>query len=79
MQTSYFETGGKIVEGEILDDNRVGEWKWYFETGELETIITFENGKKTGVQPFFNELGEKTKEEIYENGVFISETVLVEL
>ena len=76
IQTNYFEDGGVQLSGMMSNEKRTGKWKWYFETGELETEVSFVDGKKNGIQTFWDEAGIKTKEEVYENGVFISENVL---
>ena len=75
-QTYYFDTGGVMQEGNMSGTKRMDQWKWYFETGELETSVNYIDGKKNGTQLFLDEAGNETKQEIYENGVFISEVIL---
>ncbi|MFB6341012.1 toxin-antitoxin system YwqK family antitoxin [Saccharicrinis sp. FJH62] len=64
----YFESGELQVEGTYKNDKQTGIWNWYFEDGTVSSSVEFIEGKKTGIQEIFNEFGEKTKEEIYENG-----------
>lgn len=63
----YFQNGLTYSEGEMKDDKREGEWKWYTEDGSLESSVTFVNGKKEGTQYFWDTEGNVMKEEIYKD------------
>ena len=59
-----------------VDGFREGEWKWYFENGNVSSTVNFSGDKKNGRQIMWSESGEKTKEELYKNGELVEEKVL---
>lgn len=76
IQRSFSESGQILSEGEMIDGSREGEWTWYNNDGTISSSVIFENDKKTGTQTMWSEIGEKTKEEYYEDGVLVSEKIL---
>ena len=55
----------------MKDDKKEGEWKWYYENGNLSSVAQFLDDKKEGKQIMYNEIGGKIKEEQYKNGVLM--------
>lgn len=43
--TFYFKDGQIESKGEYFDNNRVGNWEYYYPTGKLKQIIFFSNGR----------------------------------
>ena len=64
----FHSEGGKKVEGTYLDEGaKVGEWKYYYADGTLQSVEQFEKGEVVGTQSFFDQAGKLTgKNEIYE-------------
>lgn len=77
IQKQYYESGAVAVEGEFTNDSQNGKWNWFFEDGTLSSTVTFVDGKKEGVQTFWNEWGKKTKEEIHKKGEFVKEKLFL--
>jgi antitoxin component YwqK of YwqJK toxin-antitoxin module len=73
LQKIYFESSQLYSSGEMIDNYKEGEWSWYFENGNISSTASFSNDKKEGKQIIWSEVGEKTKEEIYKDGVLIDE------
>ncbi|MCV9389083.1 toxin-antitoxin system YwqK family antitoxin [Reichenbachiella ulvae] len=74
--TNYFESGGFMSQGIMVQGEQHGEWTWYFENGAIESTASFDHGKKIGEQVFYTENGDQAKKEVYEEGEFVSETLL---
>lgn len=77
-QSTFHETGQTWFEGMMSKGKETGEWKWYFDTGELESTAFFENGLKTGIQTFWDADGTKIKEETYENGKLTNTRLMID-
>ena len=59
IDTLYYESGQIESIGNIEDNIRHGEWKWYHKNGQLMSIEKYENGVfKNG--KFWNEQGDST-------------------
>lgn len=70
------QTGVEIVRGDYANGERHGLWEWSEEhDGSLSSSVTFDNGKKEGVQRFWKN-GEEVKNEIYSNGELIETRLL---
>ncbi|HTH57914.1 MAG TPA: hypothetical protein VL728_17825 [Cyclobacteriaceae bacterium] len=65
---SFFETGTVSAEGSFREDKRIDVWTWYHENGAVESSIGFVDGKKDGIQLFFDQDGKTIRTEIYQNG-----------
>jgi len=65
---TFFEDGSINIEGMMSNDKRVGEWTWYAEGGGVESSINFIDGKKEGVQTFFDAAGRLMRTETYSAG-----------
>ncbi len=76
LHQAYFENGQLYAEGQMKENKSEGTWTWYYENGTVQTTANFISDKKYGVQTFWNESGLAVKEEKYEAGELISETVL---
>jgi antitoxin component YwqK of YwqJK toxin-antitoxin module len=73
LQKIYFESGQLYSSGEMKDGYREGEWIWYYENGNISSTVSFINDVKEGKQIIWSEVGAKTKEETYKNGILINE------
>lgn len=73
LQKVYFESGQIYTSGEMVDDYKNGEWHWFYENGNISSKVSFIKDKKEGKQIMWSELGEKVKEEFYQNGILIDE------
>ncbi len=73
---NFSPSGTIVTEGNFELDKKVGEWKWYYESGQLQCTITYVKDKKVGDQIFWSESGKEAKKEIYKNGELVSETLL---
>lgn len=71
----FFENGNLKIQG--LENRRVrkGEWKIYFETGELKAILTFDNGSLEGPATIYNKSGTIIATDTAENGLFRNESI----
>jgi antitoxin component YwqK of YwqJK toxin-antitoxin module len=76
LQNSFYESGQIFTSGEMVDGFREGEWIWYHENGIISSKVNFAKDKKIGNQIIWSELGIKSKEEYYENGVLTEEKTL---
>lgn len=73
LQKIYFESGQLYSYGEMLDDYKEGKWNWYYENGNISSSVSYRDDKKEGKQIMWSEVGEKTKEEFYKNGILFEE------
>jgi len=73
---SYYNNGNVQAEGEMINDQKSGEWSWYFESAQLQCVANYVDNEKEGVQTFWSESGIKAKEEVYEHGKLTSERML---
>ena len=71
----YYENGNIYTEGNYENELKEGEWTWNYDSGYIQCSVNYVNDQKEGVQQFWSESGSKNKEEIYENGVLISEKI----
>ncbi|NRD23358.1 hypothetical protein HNV10_08910 [Winogradskyella litoriviva] len=55
---SYYESGAKEIEANYFEFDLVGEWKKYFETGELEWLVTYKDGYRHGAYKKYNRNGD---------------------
>lgn len=76
QSVTYYNNGNIYTEGEFADDKKEGEWVWYYENGQKQCSVNFVDDKKEGTQTFWSETGQPSKEEVYENGELVAETVL---
>ena len=70
----YNEKGIRIAEGPV-DENekRTGEWKLYFETGELRAEGQYANDRQNGEWDFFFTTGKKEQVGNFRNGIMEGE------
>ena len=45
-----------------------GKWKFYYPTGQLQTVGKFDNGLRVGKWNYYHENGKKSQTSIYLNG-----------
>jgi len=76
IQKLYYESNQLYCEGEVVDGLKEGEWSWYYENGTVSSMASFRNDKKEGEQLKWNEYGEITIKEYYENGECIDEEIM---
>ena len=76
-QNSYYQNGMLFCSGSMLNDQQDGQWNWYYEDGTPMSLVNFNEGQKYGKQIFWDEFGEKTKEEYYEDGVLVEERLVM--
>jgi antitoxin component YwqK of YwqJK toxin-antitoxin module len=50
--------------------SQIGNWTFYHENGEVESLGSFINGKNEGVWNFYDTTGNKLKEVVYQNGIY---------
>lgn len=74
---SNCQTSILFCSGRMLDDQQDGEWNWYYNDGTPMSSANFSEGQKYGKQVFWDEFGEKTKEEFYEDGVLVEERLVM--
>ncbi len=72
----YSISGDILVEGNFENGEKVGEWKWYYESGLIQCSVNYVRDKKEGSQVFWSESGRMVKEENYEHGILIAENLL---
>jgi antitoxin component YwqK of YwqJK toxin-antitoxin module len=72
---SYYESGNIISEGMMKAGKQDGLWTWYFDGGNVESTVTFVNGKKEGIQETFNQESEILMTEEYKNGERVNVTI----
>ena len=65
-----------MSKGKMEYNERQGIWKWYYESGELQSTVNYFDDKKHGDQIFHSELGKEVKKEVYWLGELLSETLL---
>jgi hypothetical protein len=54
----YYDNGNLDIKGYFDgNNNKIGEWKFYYENGKLLAVGKYENGKKTGEWKVYNENG----------------------
>ena len=56
-EIDYYETGELMMEGEIRDNLRNGEWTSYFIDGKVQSSGFFKDGKRTGKALVYHENG----------------------
>ncbi len=59
------ERGQIMQTGNDKQGKMIGEWKTYFDNGNLESIIQYNEGRKDGLSLLFNREGDTLKKEIY--------------
>ena len=64
----YYPDGQKWMEGPLLNGQRHGLWKSWFETGILWSEGSYENGKRQGKGTVYHPNGKKFHRGSYENG-----------
>lgn len=67
-EVEYYSNGNVLMEGNIKNNQRVGEWKSFHQDGELWSIGYYEEGKRVGKSEVFFENGQKRIEGNYESG-----------
>lgn len=79
------ENNNITIEGKRYSDCAYGTLKYYYPNGVIKEVDTYKDYEgndwrtpnspcslRDGVRIFYNELGEETKREVWENGVLIS-------
>ena len=70
----WYENGQLCQIGSFKDGKEDGEWKYYYENGNLELKGHFKNGFPNGGEnKTWYECGQLKSEEVWENGVVISQ------
>ena len=70
IRYSEFGTGIMIGEGPVdSDENRTGDWKLYFESGELRATGKYANERQHGEWTYYSKEGKKFQVGIINNGV----------
>jgi antitoxin component YwqK of YwqJK toxin-antitoxin module len=64
---TYYPNGLRKSEGNRLNFLLEGKWKFYDEKGNIENVITYEEGRKNGVYQYFNDSCILILEEQYKN------------
>lgn len=66
--TFWFSNGKKQSEGKMMTGMvRDGKWTGWYENGRINFEGSYKNGKKEGVWVWYNEKGEKTTEQVYQD------------
>ncbi len=66
---------GKVKEeGEMMNDQREGNWLTYHAKGDVKTVTSYVNGKKQGLFLHFNQSGQLTRKARYSNGLLHGES-----
>ena len=67
-----FSSGSRIIlDGDYKEDNREGEWKIFYQSGELKTIVTYLGGKKNGRTLVYDKGGTLIEELHFKDGCLI--------
>lgn len=64
----FHENGVLQLEGKIVDNQREGEFRGYFPTGELMSVGSFVKGKREGKGTIYHENGVVNVENEYRDG-----------
>ena len=64
----YHENGVLSLEGQIVDNEREGEFRGYYPTGELMSVGKFVRGKREGRGKIYYQNGVVSTENEYRNG-----------
>ncbi|WP_415370845.1 toxin-antitoxin system YwqK family antitoxin [Patiriisocius sp. Uisw_047] len=72
MYVSNLEDKGNEI-GKLENGERTGEWKYYYENGQLESILKYENGFLKGEMKYYYENGQLSLIGKWENGQPIGE------
>ena len=64
----YHENGVLQLEGNVVDNQREGEFRGYYPSGELMSVGTFVNGKREGKGKIYYESGKISTINEYTNG-----------
>jgi antitoxin component YwqK of YwqJK toxin-antitoxin module len=67
-EIQYFASGAKSMEGSLLDEKRHGEWKSWYEDGNLWSEGSFREGRRHGKGIVYHSNGNKFIEGTYLNG-----------
>ena len=65
--------GVKTVEGYYILNKREGEWKFYYSSGELKTIINYKDGKRDGESIIYGKGGEILQKLKFLDGIEVGE------
>lgn len=68
-QTLYYDNGEKKAEGKVKNDKEQGEWTYWYESGQVESVQLYENGELNGPAKWYFPDGKLKKEGGYENGL----------
>lgn len=64
---------GNNIEEEYLEGVREGEWKFYYSSGELKTIINYKDGKRDGESIIYGKGGEILQKLKFLDGIEVGE------
>jgi len=55
----YYENGSKKIEGNYQDDQRSGQWSFWYPDGSLWSQGVYKNGKENGLKTVWHKNGQK--------------------
>lgn len=61
-------SGGMISSHQFNNGKFHGKWKFYYPSGQLQTVGKFDNGLRIGKWNYYHENGKKSQTSIYLNG-----------
>lgn len=64
---TYSEFRNKIVEGQLINGQEEGTWKYYYENGALEYELPYVKGKREGIMTYYSRNGKPEYEILYRN------------
>ena len=67
--TEYYSNGKKKIEGELINGERHGPWKYYYENGFLWSEGNYWYGKRKGYSTVYYESGKAKLEGAYKNNL----------
>jgi len=69
MLVSWYLNGNKQVEGVLHGKTQTGDWKAWYDNGQLKREGTYTDGKEEGPFNWYYEDGKKSKEGSYHDGI----------
>ena len=71
------ESGKLSTSGMMVDGEKSGIWKSFYEDGNVNTKYNYLAGKREGAYQLFNKKGEKTEEGTYRDGEIEEQNILI--
>ncbi len=70
----WYSNGQKKVEGSYVEGLKNGEWTYWYSDGTLRMKSNYIMDEMDGMNYWYFESGQKKKEALYRNGVYLQKT-----